>query len=221
MKGLINMKKSLALLAALIAALSLMTGCGTVPEISSNSHSSAESTSVNETETTGEESRVNTVSETSATEESQSNTESEISADETEDPEDSEAEATTQNAEGTYDEGDKYIGSWTDDRASMEVTYGDTAGRYVVTINWANSAFENYTWTYQCNYSESAAGLVSDKGTLSVSTYTQEGAEPEVNTTDGEQAVFYLENDGDGIRWENLAGATGNGKVFYASYMSE
>lgn len=114
---------------------------------------------------------------------------------------------------GMLDKGGEYLGVWGCGRATMHIEEGGFAGgRYVITISWASSAFENTVWTYDCYFDESTDAFVSDYGTRCEEVYTEENVEPERKTTDGEKARFYA---GDGkIRWENLAGDTEEDMLF-------
>lgn len=114
---------------------------------------------------------------------------------------------------GMLDKGGEYLGVWGCGRATMHIEEGGFAGgRYVITISWASSAFENTVWTYDCYFDESVNAYVSDYGTRCEEVYTEEDVEPERTTTDGEKARFYAENGG--IRWENLVGDTEEDMLF-------
>lgn len=114
---------------------------------------------------------------------------------------------------GMLDKGGEYLGVWGCGRATMHIEEGGFAGgRYVITISWASSAFENTVWTYDCYFDESVNAYVSDYGTRCEEVYTEEGVEPERTTTDGEKARFYAENGA--IRWENLVGDTEEDMLF-------
>ncbi|MCQ2409906.1 MAG: hypothetical protein MJ068_05115 [Clostridia bacterium] len=114
--------------------------------------------------------------------------------------------------EGMVDEGGSFLGNWGCGRATMKVTDGETGGRYVVEISWAESASKTNKWTYKCKYSEEEGGLVSDWGELRCEVFESEDSEPEVTVTDGQEAVFTIGDDG--IKWNDKINNSGADMCF-------
>ena len=81
-----------------------------------------------------------------------------------------------------------YVGIWQCDRCSIQI--GEQGADYLVTVRWADSAFEDNIWSYQCSGMSDNTGLECiGCGTL---THIAAGA-------DGNETRTVIYNDGDAV----------------------
>jgi len=104
---------------------------------------------------------------------------------------------------------DDFLGTWGDNRATLFITLAKS-GNYVCTITWAGSAFEQYEWTYYCQYDEASGKLVcNDEAEKVLYTYEEEGKDPTMEFLyENGSGEFYF--DGAGIRWNDLTEHAGD-----------
>ena len=81
-----------------------------------------------------------------------------------------------------------YVGIWQCDRCSIQI--GEQGTGYLVTVRWADNAFEDNMWSYQCSGMSDNTGLeCTGGGTL---THIAAGA-------DGNETRTVIYNDGDAV----------------------
>lgn len=108
------------------------------------------------------------------------------------------------------DPGDKYVGDWMCERASIYIDEDD--GVYNVFITWGSSAFEEVYWEYTCTF-DSATGALKGTGQKSNETYDDDGevVSSAVEYTDG-SATFTI--DGDALIWDDAKEDAAQGMRF-------
>lgn len=108
------------------------------------------------------------------------------------------------------DAGDRFVGDWMCERATIYIDEDDNV--YNVRVTWGASAFEEVIWAYTCTL-DSATGALNGVGKKSTETYSDNGdlISSEIEYTDG-SATFTI--DGDALLWADAKEDAAQGMRF-------